>query len=264
MIWSGKLIAGAIGNLIGGPLAALFAVGIGHTLDREIEGFRRAFLRQRSSEWRQHWHDVAFAAEFLLAGYLFTDRLARPDESDVCFDSIASRRVLNRNEREHAWALFREGQRLDFPLTELINQVRRETHRQREQVIQLLTGLRACLYSDRCPSQGQVRALFDIARRFAIAEERLASYASAWAKYRREASTRRSASIDEASAYRILGLSAEATETEVRRAYRLQISRHHPDKLMHTNPSDERLAKAANHTDLIRKAFDAIKRSRGW
>ena len=264
MIWSGKLIAGAIGHLIGGPLAALFAVGVGHSLDREIDGFRRAFLRQRSSEWRQHWHDIAFTAEFLLAGYLFSDGLARRDESALCFDSIARRRVLNRSEREQAWTLFQEGQRGDFPLTEFINQVRHETHRQREQIIELLLGLRLCLHGERRPSQDQSRALFDLARRFAISEEHLAYYASASAEYRREPPADRSASFNGATAYAILGIPSDATDAEVRRAYRVQMSRHHPDKLMHTNPSDERLSKAANRTDLIRKAYDSIKRARGW
>lgn len=264
VIWSGKLIAGALGNLIGGPLAGLLAAGVGHTLDREVEGFRRAFHRQRSTEWRQHWYDVVFAAEFSLAGYLFSGERARADEADLCFDNLVERRTLNLSERERAWMLFRDGQRPDFPLTGFINHVRSETHRQREQVFQLLSTLLVYTRFERDPSSAQKRALSDIAARFAITDEILASLANASSKYRYESPASPSGALDQATAYSVLGVSSGATEAEVRRAYRAQMSRHHPDKLMHTHPSDDRLSQAARRTDLTRKAFDSIKRARGW
>lgn len=265
MIWSGKLIAGSLGTLIGGPLAGLLAAGVGHTLDREVEGFSRAFDRQRSTRWRQYWHEVLFKAEFLLAGYLFCSARARAQDADACFEALVGRHALTGTERGRARAWFEEGQRPEFPLTAFVNQVRRETHRQRELVQQLLSALLSCLdLEGRRASEDQRQALADIARRFAVSEEGLAWLASAAHEHRRQTSARPSASVDQTTAYAVLGVSPDATEAEVRRAYRTQMSRHHPDKLMHLDPSDERLAQAASRTDLIRKAYESIKRARGW
>jgi DnaJ like chaperone protein len=84
------------------------------------------------------------------------------------------------------------------------------------------------------------------------------------AEFRRRATQGRTSSMDTAAAYETLGIGPDATEAEVRRAYRVQMSRHHPDKLAHQQPSAERLARAAARTDSVRKAYEAIRRARGW
>lgn len=264
MTWSGKFLAGTLGTLIGGPFAGLLAAGMGHTLDREVEGFARAFRRQGSDAWRAHWNNVLFAAEFLLAGHLaYTGRMA-PADADVCFNALAGRHVATGASRARARALFEEGQREDFPLTRFVNQIRREIHRRQDLVESLFLGLVFFYSFDRAPSPNQRRTLLDIAARFALDERDFASLESTASDHRRQTSTVRAAYMDLTTAYAILGLSESATQSEVRRAYRVQMSRHHPDKLMHTRPSAEELEQAAHRSDRIRKAFDAIKRSRGW
>ncbi len=264
MMWNGTLLFGALGYMIGGPTTGLLAAGMGRTIDREVEGYARAFRRQRSEAWRSHWDKVLFGAEFLLAGHLAFKGRMTPGEADACFDALARRRAVMGSDQIRARALFEEGQREDFPLTPFINQLRREVHRRQDLVENLFVTLIYFYSFEHAPSPTLRSTLADIAARFALDTEDFALLERSAVEYRRQTSTVRSASLDLATAYATLGIQASATEAEVRRAYRTQMSRHHPDKLMHTHPSEAELARAARQADRIRKSFDAIKRSRGW
>lgn len=264
MIWSGKLLFGLFATSIGGPYAGLLAAGMAHTFDREVEGFGRTVRRQQSEAWRQYWSNTLFAAEFLLAGHLAARGEMPPGAAEACFDALAAQHLATGSDRDRARALFEEGQREDFPLTRFVNQVRRDIHRRRDLVDNLLLHLVFFYSFDQVPTAQLRRTLFDIGRRFGLSERDLGLLEHAAAAYRQQASSARSGSLDLPTAYATLGVSEGATKDEVRRAYRIQISRHHPDKLMHKRPSAEELARAAARADRVRKAYDAIKRGRGW
>lgn len=264
MSWNGTIVLGGLGYMIGGPLAGLLAAGMGRTLDREVDGYARAFLRRRSDPWRSHWDRVLFQAEFLLAGYLASQGRMAPREADACFDALAGRRVATGTERIRARDLFEEGQREDFPLTSVVNQLRREIHRNQDLVQSLFLTLIFFYSFDHAPTPTLRSTLVGLAARFALDEQDVVLLERSATERNRRGSTARSSSLDLATAYATLGIREGATEAEVRRAYRVQMSRHHPDKLMHTRPSAEDLERASIRTDRIRKAFEAIKRSRGW
>jgi DnaJ like chaperone protein len=264
MMWNGTLLFGALGYMIGGPFTGLLAAGMGRTVDREVEGYTRAFRRQRSDAWRSHLDKVLFRTEFLLAGHLALKAQLSPSAAEASFDALAGRRVITGPERIRAQALFEEGQREDFPLTPFVNQVRREVHRRQDLVESLFVSLVYFYSFDHAPTPALRSTLADIAARFALDEHDFAMLERTVNEHRRQASSARTASLDLTTAYATLEVHEGATEGEVRRAYRTQMSRHHPDKLMHTRPSAEELQQSARRSDRIRKSFEAIKRSRGW
>ncbi|MCU7807651.1 MAG: DnaJ domain-containing protein, partial [Candidatus Thiodiazotropha sp. (ex Semelilucina semeliformis)] len=63
-------------------------------------------------------------------------------------------------------------------------------------------------------------------------------------------------------AYDILNVSANATDKEVKRAYRRLISQHHPDKLVSKGLPEEMMKMAAKKTDEIKKAYERVKEAR--
>ena len=65
-------------------------------------------------------------------------------------------------------------------------------------------------------------------------------------------------------AYAILNVSADASDGEVKKAYRRQLSQHHPDKLVAKGLPEEMMKLAATKTHEIRQAYELIGSARGW
>lgn len=67
----------------------------------------------------------------------------------------------------------------------------------------------------------------------------------------------------EPSPYEILGCDANATDDELRRAYRAQAKKHHPDLLRAQGLPEEMVARATEQMARINNAWEEIKRARG-
>jgi len=65
------------------------------------------------------------------------------------------------------------------------------------------------------------------------------------------------------AAYGILGVKADASDAEVKRAYRRLLSQHHPDKLVSKGLPDEMMKMATQKTHEIRQAYERIREARG-
>ena len=64
------------------------------------------------------------------------------------------------------------------------------------------------------------------------------------------------------SAYTILEVSKASTETEIKKAYRDLVKKHHPDRVRNLGPAAERAAK--EKFQRIQQAYEAIKNERGF
>jgi len=65
-------------------------------------------------------------------------------------------------------------------------------------------------------------------------------------------------------AYAVLGVKKTDTDVAIKRAYRKLLSQHHPDKLQAKGLPDEMIKMAADKTHEIRKAYEAIRKDRGF
>jgi DnaJ like chaperone protein len=65
-----------------------------------------------------------------------------------------------------------------------------------------------------------------------------------------------------AAAYQILEVDPKASDDEVAKAYRRQLSKHHPDKLKANGLPDSMLEHAKQRTQQIIEAYESIKSSR--
>jgi DnaJ like chaperone protein len=66
---------------------------------------------------------------------------------------------------------------------------------------------------------------------------------------------------DELSAYKILEISKDATDEEVKKAYKKMAVKYHPDKVSHLG---EDVQKAANEKfKEVNQAYESIKKQRG-
>ena len=62
--------------------------------------------------------------------------------------------------------------------------------------------------------------------------------------------------------YDILGVTREASADEIKRAYRRQMNRNHPDKIAGSNPGKVAVADAERRTREIRAAYEMLKARR--
>ena len=65
-----------------------------------------------------------------------------------------------------------------------------------------------------------------------------------------------------ADAYQLLGVSSDSSDSEIKRAYRKLMSRHHPDKLVAKGLPEEMMQMATQKTQDIKAAYEMIKASR--
>jgi DnaJ like chaperone protein len=260
VFWWGKLFAGGLATLLGGPVAGLAAVGVGHQLDRELAGLARAFAPVRDPARAERLRWVRLAALFSLAGALAAAGALPAARRIAVLEGLLGEEGLTGPERARAQALFRDGQRADFPRTAVVNRFRRAYHR-RFDIAYALLGTLLPLAED-SGAQGSAPAwalLRDIAAGLGVPPRRFGRFATAWAATR-QSSRRQDGGLSRRAAAEILGVPAHASREDITRAYRRALSRHHPDKLAHQDPPPEVLAQAAHRTDQIRKAYRRLTR----
>ncbi len=254
MGWWGKLLGGAFGFMVGGPIGALIGAALGHGIDRGAEqhagpGAEGLFSRQERAQ------AVFFTATFSVMGHLAkADGRVTRDEIEVA-RAVMDRLGLDARHRELAQHLFREGKDPDFPLDAVLEQLRRECRYSANLLRVFLEIQLHAAWADGAVHPAERAVLERICERLGFSAAELA---------RLEAMVRGAPARPEEMplerAYELLGLEPGASAAEVKRAYRRQMSRHHPDKLVSRGLPEEMIAVATERTQQIRAAYERIRR----
>ncbi|MCB1830805.1 MAG: co-chaperone DjlA [Chromatiaceae bacterium] len=265
MSWWGKLAGGAFGFILGGPLGALLGAVLGHNLDRGLAGLEAEWLQPGEQERVQ---TAFFTATFSIMGHLAkVDGSVSREEIDLA-ELVMERMDLDKAMRETAIRLFKQGKSEDFPLDEVVEQFRSECHG-RSTLIQMFIEIQLqAAYADGKFNAAEERLLLHICRQMGIPEtlfrrlEQMVQAERHFAGGDGEARNEYAApSLDDA--YAILNIPRNASNDEVKRAYRRQTSQHHPDKLVAKGLPEEMMKIAAEKTHEIRQAYEQIKAARG-
>ncbi len=261
MAWWGKLLGGTFGWLLGGPLGALLGVALGHSLDRGLgqarPGRAWGFGDQRRVQ------TAFFTATFSVMGHVCkADGRVSEDEIQAA-RAVMSQMELPPEMKLAAMRLFNEGKRPGFALDATLEQFRRECHG-RVTLIQLFLEIQIqAAIADGTLSQAERDLLLHVCGRLGIPEDvyyRLEGMIGAERHYDRRID--RPASV--ADAYAILGVSADAPEAEIKKAYRRLLNQHHPDKLVAKGLPEEMMKIAAQKTHEIKTAYEQVRAARGF
>lgn len=286
MSWIGKLIGGACGFVMGGPIGAALGAALGHQFDMkglELRLENSGFGPQDS----QRVQSAFFSATFQVMGHI-AKADGRVAESQIdAARNVMNRMMLTEELKRTAIRLYRQGKREDFPFDEVTEQFRDEcrgrTHLFRMfialQTEAALAGngprpagdsllLRLCdiLQFSRYEYFG-MRTRLEAERRFSGFSQRGQQdhFQRQQYQYRQQHHYEpplrpRETSLGEA--YSTLGLTAAASDSEIKKAYRRLISQYHPDKLAAQTVSQDKIKKATEQTQKVQKAYDAICKAR--
>ena len=265
MSWWGKLLGGAFGYLLAGPLGAVVGAALGHNFDRGLAGSIRAHFEPGAQERVQ---TVFFTTLFSVMGHLAkADGRVSRDEIELARD-VMRRMNLNEDMRRVAIGLFNQGKQPEFPLTEILSQFRQECKRRRNLMQMFLEILLHAGYADGKLKTAERGVLEQVRQQlgFSIQEfqhiEALVRNARHFGGggFAQEPPPSPQASLHEA--YEILGVNAAASDAEIKKAYRRLMSQHHPDKLVAKGLPEEMMKLATEKTQEIKRAYELIKENR--
>jgi len=268
--WGGKLIVGLLGLLIGGPIGLGIGVLIGHFLDRGVERVQSFNpFRPYGPGEREEVQDALFSAVFSIMGHL-AKADGRVSEQEIGqAEAVMDRMQLNDEQRRRAQEAFRQGKADDFPLDGTVAEFRQRIRRRRHLVVVFLELLLQTALADGELHAEEERILFRVAAGLGVPESQfrqILNMVMAQARFGGAGGAGGTAGPSRPSlseAYQVLGVSEEASDQEVKKAYRRLMSEHHPDKLAARGVPDEMIRVSTEKTAEISKAYDMIKDARG-
>jgi DnaJ like chaperone protein len=259
MSWWGKALGGAFGFMIGGPLGALMGIAFGHSFDRgmgQLEG----------SDWgddQERTQAAFFTATFSVMGYLAKSDGRVSQEEIRLAEAVMDRLGLNPEMRASARKLFNEGKSDDFPIDEVMQQFRSETHR-RTTLIQMFLEIQLqAAYADGVMHPAEKEALRNICGHLGIAAAQLDRLEEMLrAGFGRGGYDTAADETSLSDAYHLLGVDEATSDAELKKAYRRLMSQHHPDKLVSKGLPEEMIKDATEKTQQIKAAYDLVRKSR--
>lgn len=238
----GKWISGAIGWALGGPLGALLGYGIASFLEKD--------RKDSSPHGGTGFSRVEERNSFLVTLLVFSSAVMKADGRVMRSELMYVKAFLKKNFGDDAAAeaikYLKEVLKKEVDIQAVGAQVSRYmSHDARMQLLHYLTGIAA---ADGVVSQSELRILRQIALSVSIP---LRESESIFAMF--------DSGVDKA--YKVLEISPDATDEEVKRAYKRLAVKHHPDKVSHLGVDIQQAAE--ERFKKISEAYEVIRKERG-
>jgi DnaJ like chaperone protein len=250
-------IGAFIGLLIGRFPGLVVGAAIGYAISW---GLRQSILGRL-----QVAQSELIESTFSIMGALCkADRVVSRDEIRAA-ETMFDRLHLNAGLREEAKAAFNRGKEPDFDLDAAVDRFAR-IGRGRGPLLQLFLQIQVvAVAADGNVHPAEHEMLVRIARRLGLSERDVAQLEALLRAASAGPSTAggppSKARLEDA--YAALGVSSQASDSEVKRAYRKLMSQNHPDKLVAKGLPESMMRVAQERTAQIRAAYETIRDSRG-
>lgn len=274
MQWTGKIVGAALGLVAGlGPVGALIGLIIGHAYDE----------RMADDDTRPAADLATVRAVFFRTTFEVMGAVAKSDGRVSEQDVAAAREVFRQFRLDEAQSRaaiehFTAGKQADFDVEQAVTRLLAVCRRRHDLLRMFLeVQMRAAFLGNGL--QGRPRQLLGrMAQRIGVSGIEFAhleallrlqrfGYAQAEAGYRAgsHGGTRSPPPRADAlrEAYGVLDVQPTASDAEVKRAYRRQMSQNHPDKLLSRGLPESMLELAKEKTQAIQAAYERIREARG-
>jgi DnaJ like chaperone protein len=256
-----SVVGGAIGFMVGGPIGAILGVSIAHQFGNDA-------ISNTSTDPSSQAQMAFFVATFSVMGHVakVNDRVL--PEAIAFAEHLMTEMKLDSELRATAINLFHQGKKIDFQLNPVLAQFYQECWKQDDLIQQFLNYQLQIAAADGSLSNKADELLWRICNRLRLSRfyyERtkiqFLTQQYFYQQKQRIPKSRQTSSL--AEAYRELGLTPNASQIEVKKAYRRLMSQHHPDKLVAKGLSEDIMQLAKEKTQQISKAYETIQKFGG-
>jgi DnaJ like chaperone protein len=259
MQWKGKVIGGIFGSFLG-PVGTALGVLLGHQYDR---------YQELDDEAGDGGDPQLISAVFFRSTFAVMGCVAKADgrvsESEIqAARGIMRHLRLTADQVQAAIRFFNEGKQPGFELERAVRELRQVCGR-RHQLLRYFVEIQMSAALQGSNLQGPGRLLVQRVGQWlglsGFEMAHLEALLRIQAGVRPEVPNRTGALVSDA--YQVLQIEATATDAEVVRAYRRQMSRNHPDKLVANGLPPSMMEIAKEKTQRIREAYEVIREHRG-
>lgn len=254
MGWWGKLAGGGIGLVLGGPLGGMLGAVLGHQVDKAKSG-GDAGSKERAQA-------AFFTATFSMMGHIAkADGQVTQKEIQVA-EEIFNHMNFQPEQRKAAIELFNRGKEDDFDPQEVLSQFKQECGRKITLIQMFMQIQLQAVYADGSKHPQEERVLKEICQALGYPSAMLSQLEAML--FSQQSSYKQSgpSANDISNAYSIMGLDKQASDAEIKKAYRRLMSQHHPDKLISKGLPEEMIKIATDKSQQIQKAYELIKKTR--
>jgi len=232
----GKWIGGGLGWAFGGPIGGIVGFLIGSVYDSSSK------VKQNSRITRQG----DFAVSLLVISSVVMKANQKIKKSEL--DYVKGFLVTNFGEEKakEALLMLREILQQDVPVEDVCRQLR--VNMDIASRLQLMHYLFGIANADGFVDKNEVATIERIAKLMGIREQDFMSVKNMFVK-------------DHDASYKILEISKDASDEEVKKAYRRMAVKYHPDKVAHLGEDVQKAAK--EKFQKVVDAYDNIKKERG-
>jgi len=239
----GKWIGGGLGWAFGGPIGALLGFALGSVIDKSVDGNAEEFVAG-GKKHQTTPNDFGASLLVLVAAVMKADGKVLKSELEYV-KKFFTKQFGSERTKQHLLVL-RELLKKDIPLQDVCLQIKTYTmYPARLQLMHLLFGV-AQVDGEVHPSE--LNVINQIASYLGI---RQADFISIKAMFLKE--------VD--GDYKILEIDKNATNDEVKKAYRKMAVKYHPDKVSHMG--EEYKDSAKQKFQKMKDAYENIKKKRG-
>ena len=244
----GKILGAGIGWGLMGPLGAILGYFVASSFSGRSSSFsetNRQTIYDRQAADPNPAGSFAGALVVLFAAVARADRKIHPKELDFIQKYLKDK--FGSQNSADMMALFNHAVKQSFDHVAVAYQVKQHVdYYSRLQLLQMLYGL---AQADGKIDDEENRVIGDIAEALGI-------------KARDHQSIRAIYDKEDTGPYKILGLKPEATNDEIKSAYRSLVRKYHPDKVSHLG--DEFVQIAQEKFKAVKEAYDTLKNERGF
>ncbi len=284
MKWTGKVLGGVVGMMAAGPWGAALGMALGHQFDEQGSSPDAAGASDQDAGYQRvdPANSAAVSERFFRTTFEVMGHVAKSDGRVSEEEIRAARAVMNDfhldgAQVQAAIGFFSHGKDSSFDLSMAVMNLRRACAG-RPDLLRVFLEIQVRASIAGCDMRGPPRAVLtrvgvmlgigpmEFAHLEAILrlrQGRAGSGQNGGAGPRGGSGTSASGALQLSEAYEVLEIEASATDDEVIKSYRRQLSRHHPDKLKANGLPESMLEHAKQRTQQIIEAWEVIRAARG-